>query len=369
MNRMIICSVYDKELKTVGCITVWKSLLRTYLLRGAGKFELKCPAIPEIISLALQGYFIRFHDDESCFLIESVEPDLLQDSADTVVIGGRDLKALTALRVVWGMQQVSGTAWNRMYWLLYYQCIEPKQHADLRKIPYLQTLEYIGTDAGEVVEAAQYTGDNVYDACVEILGTDRSYGWRMYFDWDAQEIKNEFYSGSDKTASIQFHSLLGNLKNVQYLRDIADYANVAIIGGEGEGSARKWQNVGSDSYTGLDRRELFVDARDLSSESTDDDGNTTTLTVSQYNAVMQNRGQEKLSDHTISTELEFDVLDGVSATWKEDYDLGDTVKVVNTDKLGISATARVIGVQVSDDSDGRSVTPTVELVSMEVLTT
>ncbi|MCD8356254.1 MAG: siphovirus ReqiPepy6 Gp37-like family protein [Clostridia bacterium] len=357
---MIIATIYDNELTVIGNVVQWKSLIRTELLRGAGEFEMKLPASPTAVSCLLQGYFISFSDTpEKAFLIESVEPDILQNDMDTIVVSGRDLKALLSLRVVWGLQKVSGTPWNRMYWLIHYQAIAPSSgnYPENRVIPYLQDLARDGDDSGDTVEASQFTGDNLLDTLVSVVGTNEC-GWRVELDVRDQQITPIFFTGTDRTGTVQFHNLLGNLKNLSYLRDIADSANVAIIGGEGEGSARTYNNAYSADYAGLKRRELFVDARDLQSEDYD--------TKSAYNTALQNRGIDKLAEHTLVQNLSFDTVSGIYQ-YGIDFKLGDTVKIVNTDVLGISATARVIGMQISDDSEGHNETPTVEILDMEVV--
>lgn len=354
MKRNIICTIYDKDLKVVGNITSWKSIIRTVMQRGTGEFELKAPASPETISALWQGYFIHFQDDKSAYLIEYVRPDILQNNMNTVVVKGRCLKSLLDLRVVWGLQIVSGTRWNRMYWLMHNQAIAPSDSN--RIIPYLQDLVLDGDDKGETETNAQYTGDNLLDACVKTLGTG-AYGWKMSLDLENKQITNTFYVGVDRTSTVKFHNLLGNLKNISYIRNVEGSANTAIIGGEGEGSARKYRYVNNDN-SGLVRRELFVDARDLQSSEYS--------STTKYNAALDSRGSEKLSEKVPVSEFTFDAVSNVYK-FKEHYNVGDMVRATSTDVLGIDAVVRVIGVQISDDSDGHNETPIVEIVSTEVI--
>ena len=64
---------------------------------------------------------------------------------------------------------------------------------------------------------------------------------------------------------------------------------VTLVGGEGEGADRRYTTVGGGS--GLNRRELFTDARDISSNVGSDDA----LTDAEYMAQLQQRGKEKIS--------------------------------------------------------------------------
>lgn len=272
---------------------------------------------------------------------------------DTIVVKGRCLKALLSQRVVWGLQTVSGTRWNRMYYLMHFQAVAPNDAN--RTIPYLQDLDAESEDRGESVTNAQFTGDNLLDACVKTLG-DGIYGWKMSLDLGNKTIKNVFYAGTDRTRTVKFHNLLGNLKNVSYTRDASDSANTAIVGGDGEGSQRKYRYANNDN-TGLERREIFVDARDLQSDDYS--------SADRYNAALDNRGIEKLLEKAPVNEFTFDVISNVYK-YGEHYNIGDSVRVASTDKLGIDGIVRIIGMQFSDDSDGHNETPIVEVLSTEV---
>lgn len=362
MNN-IISKIYNKDLGLVHAISGFESLMRTRRYRNPGEFKLRVPATPDIIAACFAGYFMVFSDDKSAYLIESVDPDINHPN-DYAIVSGRDLKGLYDYRVVWKMQTVSGTMWNRMYWLLHYNAVDPAYA--IRKLPYVQDLELEGDDKGDSEEKSQYTGDNLLTACTGILGSG-SCGWRSELDVDAQTIRNIFYSGSDKTESVVFNDVIGNLSSVEYAYSIQGSANAALVGGEGEGTARKYQAVEIDSSSGLDRREIYVDARDLQSTSTDAAGKETKLTESQYIAALQARGKEKLAEKQPERALSFE-FNNSAFVYGTHYELGDLVTVRNYKKLGIKATCRVVSVQISDESSGREIVPGFEMVSMEATT-
>ena len=59
------------------------------------------------------------------------------------------------------------------------------------------------------------------------------------------------------------------LREQIFTRSVSDFASLAIVGGEGEGSERTIINVGGGDGEG--RYEIFVDAKDLRSEDFPDD--------------------------------------------------------------------------------------------------
>lgn len=95
------------------------------------------------------------------------------------------------------------------------------------------------------------------------------------------------------------------------LKDVdTGYKNFALVGGQGEGALRTIVSVPASEPTGIDRREMFVDARDL--------------TVS---ASLTNRGLQKLAENQFVTFLTSDVLAYSQLIYGRDYDVGDNVTI------------------------------------------
>lgn len=88
------------------------------------------------------------------------------------------------------------------------------------------------------------------------------------------------------------------------------YKNFALVAGQGEGTARTTVTVPTIEPTGIDRRELFVDARDL-----------------ELSASLTNRGLQKLSENQWVKFLTSDVLAYSQLVYGQDYNVGDQVTV------------------------------------------
>lgn len=65
--------------------------------------------------------------------------------------------------------------------------------------------------------------------------------------------------------------------------------------GEGDGSARLNVKL-NDNLAGLEREEIYVDARDIQKQTQDGSGKDITLTDSQYKATLTSRGIENLQN-------------------------------------------------------------------------
>lgn len=326
----------------------------------AGEFEIYTADTPENIELLQIGRYVVRQDDDMVGIIEKINMQKDEDGRDMLLVSGRCAKALFARRIINRQQTFSGTVWNRMYWMLHNHAANPSDPN--RAIPNTAIADVDNAIKGLSAQT-QHTGTNLMAAVVDLVSSN-NLGWKV------PVVDGKFtatlISGTDRTVDqtdrepVIFADEYDNLISSAYSKDISSYANVASIAGEGEGSARVWTGVdatgkASGTYTGLDRYEMFVDARDLQKTSTDNTGKEITLTAAQYMAQLQARGLEKLSEAAKTETFEGDVDFG-AYTYRTDYDVGDLVTI--RDRHGITANARIVAVEEIEDGDGYTVTPT-----------
>ena len=134
-----------------------------------------------------------------------------------------------------------------------------------------------------------------------------------------------------------------------YYTNDQDVKTLAYVAGEGEGTARKTAVVGAES--GLNRYEMYLDARDVST-------NEGEISESEYKEVLSRRGLEKLNEALPVEAFDSEVDPNVTYKYKEDYDICDVVTVVN--EYGIKAKSRIIEIIECFDNTGYSVVPTFE---------
>ena len=120
-----------------------------------------------------------------------------------------------------------------------------------------------------------------------------------------------------------------------------DYADTALIGGEGEGAERTFVSIVGD--IGEQRREVFVDAKDLRQE---DFG-------SGYADALIFRGQSRLSELAMVQSFDAAINPHGNLKYKEDFDLGQLVQVLSK-KWDVALTARITEIEESYDRDGQS---------------
>jgi hypothetical protein len=138
-------------------------------------------------------------------------------------------------------------------------------------------------------------------------------------------------------------SSLDDILSSSYYSSMENWKNFAYIAGEGTGSDRRYATLETvDQVSSYQRRELFVDARDVQSE----DGETI-IPPAEYTGMLVQRGSEKLTRFKRVQEFEATIRNNPrSYVYGVDFFLGDTVTVIDED-LGVTVDAVVTKVTSS----------------------
>lgn len=167
-------------------------------------------------------------------------------------------------------------------------------------------------------------------------------------------------AGEDRTrhrtnkavSSVVFSQSLSNIANTDYTVNRSKLRNTVYIAGEGEGADRKWYNIDVNSDVtlgerrGWNRRELWVDARDIQSEQ-----DNKKLTDAEYEELMKQRADEKAKDNDLSEEYTATVTDITKQyKYKTDYNIGDFVTVAD-EELGMEIDAQITNAIVTRQDD------------------
>jgi hypothetical protein len=280
-----------------------------------------------------------------------IESDV--ENGNHITISGRSLESILDRRIVWNRTIINGNLQDGVKQLLDENLISPSN--ENRKIDNF-IFEY-STDAAivDLTLKAQYTGDNLYDVIVSIC-KDNGLGFKITLTDDEQMVF-KLYIGVDRSYEqtinpyVIFSPSFDNLLSCNYMESKIALKNVALIGGEGEGTERKYTTIGDDS--GLNRRELFVDARDISS---DDDGDGIAISDEEYMAQLSQRGNEKLAENKEDTSFEGEIDSTTMYKYGEDFFSGDIVQLA--DDYGHESRVRILEVVMCENEEGVSVYPT-----------
>ena len=308
--------VYAPDLTLLGIIEKYNSMqwLRRYTT--SGQFELHCP----YNALLAPENIIRNGNEAG--IIESVLINNTPEQGIMAEVHGRMMLGLLARRIIWGLAAYSATAENVIRQLVIDNTAGDRTLGITVAAAqgYEGNIDYqnsYGNLLDEVSAIAEFAG----------LGLDVSFPDMVFY----------VYKGLDRTASQNINSkaiFSANFENVlssEYSIDKKNYSNVALVAGQGEGEQRLTAIVGTE--TGLDRREVFVDARDIGAGTTEEPIDEATQLL-----MLAQRGNEKLSENKISEAFTANVDPQGNLKYKTDYDLGDIVTVKD---FSLSADARI----------------------------
>lgn len=271
--------VLDKNLDSIAVIDSYSSLIWTDRFQECGDFELVLPASSELFQCIKQDYYLWSKHSDRLMIIEKIEVNN-DEEGDQVTVTGRSLESILDRRIVWGMKTLTGNFQNGIRTLLEENIISPsKPERKIDNFVFMASSDIIIT---EMSIETQYTGDNLYDVVVNQC-KERGIGFKVIPN-DAKQFVFQFYAGTDRSYDqfenpyVVFSPEFDNIVDSNYMESKSAMKNVTLVGGEGEGSERRYTAVGNTS--GLDRRELFTDARDVSSDI--DDDMTEAFNFSQY---------------------------------------------------------------------------------------
>lgn len=335
----------DSDLQERAVIDVFASLIWTKRYYTYGDFELYVPASEDLTTALNDCPYVMRDDDDSVMIIENVRISTDVENGDYYAITGRSLESILTRRVVWEQTNLAvNDPAQAVYALLEENVTEPEIEA--RSMP-----NFVIDDTFSAIGSLkmQITGTELAEAITNIC-KPYGIGWKITRGDSGEMVFALYQRGAvDVTFSPEFDNLITS----QYYQNSEAFKNVALVAGEGEGTSRRRYTVEADpTAEGLNRREVYIDARDISSN----DGE---IPDTDYNALLATRGEQKLLEENAETHgFEGEIEPNTTYQYKRDYDLGNIVTVANG--YGVTATPRIIEIIECWNEEGYSVVPTFE---------
>lgn len=353
---MNIVYVLNRDFELLGIIDSYSSLIWRPSYSNIGDFELYADADNRTAELLQKNnYLVRKCDItadadgkityKKVMIIKSIYIDTNAENGDHITVTGKELKYILHQRLIWKQTNASGTAENAIRKYLRENATEPED--ERRIIPNLKLAPALGLD--DEIEK-QVTANPLDETIVEICNT-YNYGWNVYI-YDSSLIF-ELYKGVDRSDEqserpyVVFSEKYENLSNTEYHTSDLDFANTALVGGEGEGKERKFITVNNEN-TGLDRFETFVNASGVRSDEAE-------MSETQYERALKEEGSAELAKLGTTEAFTGEIFNDVAFVYEKDFFLGDVVTVIS--KYGIKKNVRVISAIECDDESGQSLIP------------
>jgi hypothetical protein len=343
--------VLDTELKELEILDSFESLIWTDRYCESGDFEIYHKVDERLFNILQPGHYLWNNETEHVMIIENRKIETDAENGDHIIITGRSLESLLTRRIIWKKTVLSGNLQNGIKKLLNENIIFPEDPK--RQIQNFIFEDSIDAAITDLQVNAQFTYDNLYDAIYKLCIAN-GIGFKITLSNENKFIF-KLYSGKDRSYNqlvnpyVVFSEKFENLIQTNYMEATSNSKNVTLIAGEGEGENRKTTVLGNVS--GLERREMHTDARDLS-QTVDD----VVLSEEDYIAQLSQRGHEDLAEHVEEKSFEGSVDTSQMFKFGQDFFLGDIVQITN--EYGIGARARIAEIIYSQSTSGIETYPT-----------
>ena len=352
----------------LGIVDTAKSVIWHRRYYGVGDFEVYAPCTAENVALLAKGNYVTRYDDIEVGIIEGVTVTNNPQDGKMIIARGRFAKSVLDRRIIYKRSGYSvsptilrGSVETAARSLVTENAVDcpfdrGRNIDELAFGPHANTAPTIRDETGAASEK-QVTHDNLLTYTDSLL---EEYGLGAYCGLnELLQLAYTVFAGVDRSidntagnSPVIFSQDFDNLLSSEYAYDETGLKNTALIGGEGEGTARFHSVVKNASVTGLARREIFVDASSHSKKYRDESDEEKTLTDAEYNAQLKTIGMQEIAEHVI-TETFNGKIDLTDSTFQygRDFGLGDIVTVQDVE-IGLYINARMLEITEVQDENG-----------------
>lgn len=352
--NVLVFQVDNTTFEQVGEVNKIKSLIWQTPFNDYGEFQLVVPLDDENRNLLKEGR-VLWTGEEVAAIVEYIQNDVDDDGLQTMKVKGHTLEKLLENRVINGTYSVTnGTVSGAITALVYLLFVEPPDDQK-RKLPWLD-VEVEDTVVPDAL-SMQQTGKSVYEY---IMGLTETYefGFRIKFDPIDKKLTFKVLKGVDRSIDqdendpVILSTDMEDIIDSTYTLNTSEWKNVAYVYGEDSGSVRKTTISGDNDLSGFDRKELYVDARNVRSEIRNDDGATTTISDTDYYKQLNEAGNEKLSENAREETFEASVrvFGNTQFEYGTDYFVGDKITVAD-ERLGVQTSTWIVLAEETKDEE------------------
>lgn len=316
---------------------------------GVGEFQVYTRATKTALASLKEGNYITIPNKPFIWLVENIALNFVNGRGYMISATGRQAKAILGKRIINEQTQLPNDLTTAIL-----QLLSKNAGGAAGATRQIDGLEEMTSLIIQPITETQVSYENLLTYTDELL---KAYevGAELTIT-DTAAFRYSLYKGEDRTAEIIFSQTFDNLLSSSYTRSIATFRSYALIGGQGEGTERILHEYDSaPNLRGIDRAEMFVDAKDVSSKYKDSNGAekeldlTTAAGLATYKAWLLERGKAKTAESGIIETFEGEI-DTAASPYKfgVDYYLGDRVRVQD-DILGVYITPRILKFTIRQD--------------------
>lgn len=312
---------------------------------GYGRFEMYVPLTNRNMVLCKVGNMVCMGSTgRYCYFITAIEPHKDENGFVKIKVSGRGVEQLLYSRILYSTYKVENERLSDgLYDLIKYNFISPGEAYSRRIMPHLDLPEDAYEQAIGPITSFQRTGKTVKDRLDDICN-DYDIGYEIYFNISTNkfifrllEHRDMTYDGGSSLPVI-FDTETDDVLDSTYSYNVESEKNMALVVGETQDSTEQQVKirakviVGDDTLSGYDRKELYIDARDLQSESESESGSVDEMTDEEYEELLRDRGTKKLAENAIVQSFEANIrYYGSQYQYDREYIVGDKVTIIDRD--------------------------------------
>ena len=363
--------ILDTTKTPIGIIDTAKSIIWHNVYFGCGDFEIYCQATEAHLTLLKIGYYVTRNGTNDVGIIESINVTFTLQDGYMIVASGRFAKSILDRRLIYKLSGNTNTptilsgkvevAARRLVLDNAISCsFDSRRNIPNFALGALKNFAKIIVDENGNAAQKQVSYQNLLEYTDELL-QEYGYGAKVTINDSNKNFLYTVYTGTDRSKDntggydpVIFSIEYDNLNSSDYLYNEKPLKNAALIGGEGEGLERFYSLL-TGGKTGLQLREIFVDASSINKTYKDDNDQEQTYTTAEYTALLKQQGQQALLQQIIEEKFNGDI--NVSfGVWQldRDYFIGDTI-TIQDNLLGIYINTRITETTEVQEENGYSV--------------
>lgn len=362
--------ILDASREIIGIIDTAKSIIWHSVWFGVGDFEIYAPATEEHLQLLSIGNYVTRNNNIEVGIIESISvTNSIQDGA-MITATGRFAKSILDRRLIYNLAGNSnkatvlrGKVEVAARTLVANNAIgcsfDARRNFPILELGALANIPEVIVDEAGYAAQKQVSYQNLLEYSDALL-KEYNLSSCIILDDDTKKLQYIVRKGYDRSSEnadgnepVIFSKDYDNLSDSEYLYNTTEKKNAALIGGEGEGIARFYSLI-APTETGLNRRELFVDASSISKKymvgETEEE-----YTDAEYTEMLNTQGKQELAPLTEKESFSGSII--VTAgnyILNEDFALGDVV-TVQENSLNKYIDVRITEVTEVQDENGYTV--------------
>lgn len=334
--------IRNENIELLGIIDTAQSIIWHSVYYGVGDFEIYVQATPEALSLLQAGNLVTRPDDLEVGIIEKISIARNPQDGCMITAAGRFAKCLLGRRLIYNLSGnvntptiLRGNVETEVRRVVAENAIDcpfdRRRNIPLLALGELANIPKRIVDSDGNAAQKQVSYQNLLQYTDELL---QEYGLGATVILDPAALRYVIYGGADRSwdnlegnTPIIFSKEFDNMTSSSYEYDATTEMNAALIGGAGEGVERFYSLV-AGAQTGLQRREMWVDAASLNRTYKDENDEEQTYSESDYRAMLDAAGVQQLNANNITEAFDGEI-DIQNSQWQynRDFALGDIVTV------------------------------------------